>query len=349
MSRRLTFACLALACSCVGTVSALPESPSPAMIIEPAHLDGGTAQVEPFDAGTTEADAGAPPDAGAVQVDAGFTPGLPPACQGLVNHTHGTCADAYAAPDYGSVVWDFRGDVEQAIAAVGQPADLFDGDVVLAARRADYAALVAAQLDTAGLCAVWNGAELYVRDRSRDSNETFSLFTSSGRPRAGGHYQCARSDELPGTRPAFSCALTPSSNASCGNPGQNLFTEVVSLVEEVIQEEQPKGASSAIIDFDFKSLHVRGWRLKDDGYPFVEAVARKANARGYCVQSNGWKSIDLKQLNALSEKYSLVTHVDLPDPVTKPALSAACLSDGILPSCEFIIEKGEETCRPASF
>ncbi len=51
----------------------------------------------------------------------------------------------------------------------------------------------------------------------------------------------------------------------------------------------------------------------------------------------------------MSEKYSLVTHVSLPDPITKPALYAACLSDGILPSCEFIIEKSEETCHPASF
>ena len=318
-------------------------------------MDAGAAQVAPVDAGQLEPDAGAgfdagtSGDAGAVQVDAGFVPGLPASCQGLINHTHGTCEDGYANPSYGSIVWDFRGDVDQAIADVGQPTGFFDGDVVWPARRAEYVALVAAQLDAAGLCAVWNGQELYVRDRSRDLNETFSLFTNSGRPRAGGHYQCARSDEIPGTRPAFSCALAPSTNPSCGNPGGNYFNDVVSLVEEVLQEEQPKGANSAIIDFDFKSLHVRGWRLRDDGYPFVEAVARKANARGYCVQSNGWKSIDLKQLNAMSEEYSLVTHVALPDPVTKPALSAACLSDGVLPSCEFIIEKGEQTCRPASF
>ncbi len=291
-------ALLVLVSGCVGTVSEFPAPNAPTTSTPPQE-DAGVVQVDPVDAGATEFDAGTEPDAGfdagpefdagtiadagSVQVDAGFIPGLPASCQGLINHTHGSCEDGYANPSYGSIVWDFRGDVDQAIADVGQPAGFFDGDVVWPARRADYVALVAAQLDAAGLCAVWNGQELYVRDRSRDLNETFSLFTNSGRPRAGGHYQCARSDEIPGTRPAFTCAVQPSTNPSCGNPGGNYFNDVVSLVEEVIQEEQSKGTSSAIIDFAFKSLHVRGWRLKDDGYPFVEAVARKANARGYCV------------------------------------------------------------------
>lgn len=356
---------------CMGTVSDLGEPPlvpyaavvipDAAVVIPDADagedagsaedagmvtLDAGT--VEPIDAGF---DAGLTmPDAGSVLVDAGYYPGLPASCQGLLNRTHGTCDDAYANPNYGSVQWDFRGDVAQAITDVGQPAGFFNGDEVLPARRDDYARLVAAQLDAVGLCAVWASGELYVRDRTRDLNETFSLFTAAGRPRAGGHWQCAPSDEIPGTQPAFTCGLAPSAGTSCGGSGQNLFGDVVSLVEEVIQEEQPKGAASRIIDFNFKSLHVRGWRLKDDGYPFVAAVARKANARGYCVQSSGWKWINLKLgSNVLSEKYSLVTHVSLPNPTTQPALYAACMGDGILPSCEFIIEKGEDTCRPADF
>lgn len=305
------------------------------------------------DAGAAR-DAGGPPDAGAsdagnVLVDGGVYPGLAASCQGLLNRTHGTCADGYANPNYGSIAWTFRGDVDQAIADVGQPAGFFNGDTVPPDKRAQYAALVAAQLDTQGLCAVWNGQELYVRDRVLDANETFSLFTASGRPRAGGHYQCAPSDELPGTRPGFTCALPAGTGTSCGNSGQNYFSVVVDLVEEVIREEQAKDGGSTIIDFRFKSQHVRGWRLKDDGYPFVDAVARKANARGYCIASSGWKWFDMKLTNTLSEKYSVVTHVSLPDPATQPSLYAACLSDGIMPSCEFIIEKGEDTCRPADF
>lgn len=284
-----------------------------------------------------------------VLVDGGVYPGLPASCQGLLNRTHGTCADAYANPNYGSIAWDFKADVDQAIAAVGQPAGFFDGDTVFAARRDDFARLVMAQLDAQGLCSVWADGEPYVRDGQRDLNETFSLFTNSGRPRAGGHWQCAPSDRIPGTSPAFTCSLPPGTGTSCNGSGQNYFAGVVMLVEEVILEEQAKPAS-AIIDFRFTSAHVRGWRLKDDGYPFVEAVARKANARGYCVASSGWKWTNLKQgSNAFSEKYSLVTHVSLPDSATHPALYAACVSDGLLPSCEFIIEKGEDTCRPADF
>lgn len=315
-----------------------------------AGVDEPDAAVEVPDAGneTPPADAGAP-DAGSVVVDGGVYPGLPASCQGLLNRTHGTCADAYANPNYGSIAWDFKGDVDQAIAAVGQPTGFFDGDTVFPAKRDAYARLVAAQLDAQQRCAVWAGGELYVRDRVRDSNETFSLFTQSGRPRAGGHWQCAPSDPIPGTAPAFTCSLPAGTGTNCNASGQNFFGDVVTMVEEVILEEQQK-PSSAIIDFRFKSQHVRGWRLKDDGYPFVEAVARKANARGYCVASSGWKWVNLKQgSNALSEKYSLVTHVSLPDPARDPALYAACQGDGILPSCEFIIEKGEDTCRPADF
>lgn len=321
----------------------------------PVELDSGVAVVEDAgepDASVTPPDAGSSPDAGtgSVIIDGGVYPGLPASCQGLRNRTHGSCADAYANPNYGSIAWAFRGDVAQAIVEVGAPAGFFDGDTVFPAKRAEYAGLVAARLDTYGLCAVWDGSELYVRDRVQDMNETFSLFTSSGRPRAGGHWQCDPSDEIPRTRPGFTCTLPPSNGTSCGNSGQNYFTDVVSMVEEVIREEQAKDGGSAIIDFRFKSQHVRGWRLKDDGYPFVDAVARKANARGYCIASSGWKWFNLKRgSNTLSEKYSVVTHVSLPDPVTQAALYNACSSDGILPSCEFIIEKGEDTCRPADF
>lgn len=315
-----------------------------------AGADGPDAAVEAPDAGheTPPADAGEP-DAGRVVVDGGVYPGLPASCQGLLNRTHGTCADAYANPNYGSIPWDFKADVDQAIVAVGQPAGFFDGDTVFPAKRDEYARLVAAQLDAQQRCAVWAGGELYVRDRARDLNETFSLFTQSGRPRAGGHWQCAPSEPIPGTAPAFTCSLPAGTGTSCGASGRNFYGDVVTMVEEVILEEQQK-PSSALIDFRFKSQHVRGWRLKDDGYPFVEAVARKANARGYCVASSGWKWVNLKLgSNAMSEKYSVVTHVALPDPTQEPALYAACLGDGILPSCEFIIEKGEDTCRPADF
>ena len=335
-----------------GGATQVPGDGGAPLPVDAGNLEGADAGEEDSGAADAGDAGGSRPDAGPgpVLVDAGAYPGLPASCQGLVNHTHGACDDAYANPDYGSVVWSFKSEVEQAISDVGQPAALFSGDTVLVDKRDEYAALVAASLDTQGICAVWSGGELYVRDRIADLNETFSLFTAAGRPRAGGHWQCERSDEIPGTQPAFTCGLAPSAGTNCVAPGQNYFTDLVSIVDEVIVEEQSRDAGSAIIDFAFKTSFASGFRLRDDGYPFVAAVARKANARGYCVASSGWKWIDLKLgSNTLSEKFSLVTHQTLPGPALKPALYAACLSDGILPSCEFIIEKAEDTCRPADF
>ncbi len=350
-----------IAAGCVGLVGELPPddaAPSGGRPRFPEDAGGGPGP--PDDAGGAGEDAGgaATVDGGVdVGVDAGADagpgpwvyPGLPASCQGLRNRTHGTCDDAYANPNYGSVAWAFKADVEAALVVVGQPAGFFDGDTVRPEKRFDYAELVSAAMDAQGLCAVWDGAELYVRDRVRDMNETFSLFTQAGRPRAGGHWQCAPSDNLPRTRPAFTCSLPAGTGTTCGAPGSNFFSDLEVMVDQVIAEEQLKGAASEVVDFAHRSLYSRGWRLKDDGYPFVEAVARKANGRGYCVQSSGWKWIGVKQTNALSEKYSLVTHVSLPDPAQKPALYQACLSDGLLPSCEFIIVKPEDTCRPADF
>ena len=276
-------------------------------------------------------------------------PGLPASCQGLLNRTHGTCEDGYANPNYGSIAWVLKARVDQALARVSAPPEWFDGDAVVRERRADFAGLVGQQLDADSVCGVWDGTELYVRDRVRDYSETYSLFTQAGRPRVGGHWQCEPSDAIPRTRPGFSCALPPSNGTSCNGAGNNHFAVVLDIVEEIIREEQALDGGSQLIDFRFKSGHVRGWRLIDDGYPFIERVARKAVARGFCATTNGWKWVDLKASNTLSETYSMVTHVSLPDPAQKPDLYAACLSDGIAPSCEFIIEKGEATCRPADF
>ncbi|MBI5528637.1 MAG: hypothetical protein HY897_20090 [Deltaproteobacteria bacterium] len=46
-------------------------------------------------------------------------------------------------------------------------------------------------------------------------------------------------DNIPGTHPAL----------PCGVPGKNFFDEVVSMVEEIIAEEEALGGQSKVIDF----------------------------------------------------------------------------------------------------
>jgi hypothetical protein len=120
------------------------------------------------------------------------------------------------------------------------------------------------------------------------------------------------------------------------------------IVRQIIVEEKAKGASSAIIDFNYDSHYVEsgetvGYLLKDDGYPFVDAVAKKALARGYCISTDRWKGVSMKK-GDLFTTHSVTHAAAAPDPRVDPTILTKPAKMGLLNACKaYQVRKVDES------
>jgi hypothetical protein len=199
---------------------------------------------------------------------------------------------------------DYMTKVDRAIRTLqGEQPTIFEGDQVLSTGQY-YVGLIKV-LDREGICAVFDGEELAVTDRST-SSEQFHVLTSASRARFSP--QSYRTTCSPSVIPTAAgalapspagCSLAPSREVACGRDDSSRYINDVIAVIEQLKKEQPDL-------FNFGDTAV------GTGEPAVKSLSAYHGAvvqglvrKGYCAKDDG-EEIAVKQgSNSMSEQFDI--------------------------------------------
>ncbi len=172
-----------------------------------------------------------------------------------------------------------------------------------------YLKLIADALDRQGLCAVYDGEELNVRN-SNAYNEQFDVITSNGGSWIKYMSTCTPATPIPAivTPPAQDpeCKLAPSKEAYCARPAPTYGGDVFSALDELIAEDRQL-AKPLIFDFgDRLGGQDNGWKVTNIPLYFSE-LRKKVRLKGYCSLQIGDDELWVKKgTNRLSEHWDLL-------------------------------------------
>lgn len=164
-------------------------------------------------------------------------------------------------------------------------------------------------LDKQGLCAVYDGEELNVRNTNA-YNEHFDLITSTGGSWIKYMSTCSPALPLPPViAPAVrdpECKLAPSKDSYCDRPSPVYEADMVSALDELIAQERLL-ATPLIFDFrDRLAGTDQGWKVTNTSLYFQE-LSKKMRARGYCNIQGGEDELWIKKgTNRFSEHWDLL-------------------------------------------
>jgi hypothetical protein len=172
-----------------------------------------------------------------------------------------------------------------------------------------YLKMIVDTLDRQGLCAVYDGAELNVRNSS-GYNELFDIITSTGAPWSKYMSTCTPAIPIPSivTPPNQDpeCRLAPSKDAYCDRPGPVYDGDVSGALDELIAQDRQL-TTPLVFDFGSRALGTEdGWKVANVPLYFSE-MRRKLRARGYCSLQAGEDELWLKKgTNRFSEHWDLL-------------------------------------------
>jgi hypothetical protein len=158
-------------------------------------------------------------------------------------------------------------------------------------------------LDTMGICAYYDGAELGVKN-SNDFNDQYEVTSSQANLRqlpASYLSTChPASIPLPAPPPILTpgCALPPSESILCESRAQPNFYPLVEAGIQKLLTEQPKL-------FDFTDVRGDNWPrvVNMDGY--TQGIAQYLTSQGLCARFDG-KEMQAKNTNDFNEQYAIL-------------------------------------------
>ena len=173
-----------------------------------------------------------------------------------------------------------------------------------------YLKLIVESLDRRGLCAVYDGEELNVRNTS-GFNEQFDVITSKGGSWIRYMSTCTPATPIPAilTPPVQdpACQLAPSKDSYCDKPAPLYGGDVGTALDDLIAQERLL-AKPLIFDFGSRALgRDNGWKVANVDLYFSE-IRKKLRAKGYCSVYDGSDELLIKKgTNRLSEHWDLLT------------------------------------------
>jgi hypothetical protein len=172
-----------------------------------------------------------------------------------------------------------------------------------------YLKMISDALDRQGLCAVYDGEELNVRNSS-GYNELFDIITSSGGSWTKYMSTCTPATPIPKiVSPPVQdpeCRLAPSRENYCDRPGSAYGGDVSGALDELIAQERQL-ARPLIFDFSDRLPGLdNGWKVTNVPLYFSE-MRGKMRAKGYCSIHVGDDELWVKKgTNRLSEHWDLL-------------------------------------------
>ncbi len=172
-----------------------------------------------------------------------------------------------------------------------------------------YLKMIIDNLDRQGLCAVYDGEELTVRN-SNGFTELFDIITSNGGSWIKYMSTCSPATPLPAivTPPVQDpeCKLPPSKDTYCNRSGSMYGGDVSDTLDELIAQERQL-ANPLIFDFGDRLGGVdNGWKITNVALYFSE-LRKKLRAKGFCSIYNGDDELFIKKgTNRLSEHWDLL-------------------------------------------
>jgi hypothetical protein len=201
-----------------------------------------------------------------------------------------------------------------------------DGQIIAA--RA-YVARIIDELDAQGLCAVFDGEEIQIRDSGVD-NENFDVITSDGFSWANYVVTCAPAlpiptpPPIPTTQKDPTCSLPPSAPYLCVRQTAQLDGPVYAAQDTLIELDRSRDVP-LVFDFgDRLGGTPYGYRIIDHG-AYVDGMLEQLRERGLCANFDGEEFNVKRDTNIFSENYDMTKQ------------------DG------FAIRLYNATCRDASF
>jgi hypothetical protein len=173
-----------------------------------------------------------------------------------------------------------------------------------------YLKMIVDSLDKQGLCAVYDGEELNVRNTTA-FNEHFDIITGTGGSWTKYMSTCSPALPLPPivTPPIqdAECKLAPSKDTYCDRPESLYGGDVFGALDEVIAQDRLL-ATPLIFDFSQRQPGIAdGWKVKDVPLYFSE-LRKKLRVKGYCSIQNGDDELMVKKgTNRFSEHWDLLT------------------------------------------
>ena len=164
-------------------------------------------------------------------------------------------------------------------------------------------------LDRQGLCAVYDGEELNVRNTS-GFNEQFDIITSSGGSWIKYMSTCTPAVPLPAiVNPPVQdaeCRLAPSRDSYCRREDGHYDGDVHAALDEVIAADRAL-AKPLIFDFTDRQPGLdNGWKIINVDLYFSE-VRKRLRTKGYCSIQGGEDEIWIKKgTNRFSEHWDLL-------------------------------------------
>jgi hypothetical protein len=172
-----------------------------------------------------------------------------------------------------------------------------------------YLKMIADTLDRQGVCAVYDGEELSVRNSS-GYNELFDIITSSGGSWSRYMSTCTPALPIPAivTPPNLDpeCRLAPSEDAFCHRPAPVYEGDVSLALDELIAQDRQL-ATPLVFDFSSRAPGTEnGWKVANVPLYFSE-MRRRLRAKGYCSIQAGDDELWLKKgTNRFSEHWDLL-------------------------------------------
>ena len=240
----------------------------------------------------------------------GPTSSLPASCRALTPAI-GTAAGCHQEAS------DFLRQVSDAVSAA-QGATVVDPDSKeayillqggLIQSPSAYLKIIIDTLDRQGLCAVYDGEELNVRNSSA-YNEHFDIITSSGGSWTRYMSTCSPALPLPAivTPPVLDpeCKLAPSKDTYCDRAASVYDGDVVGALDELIAQDRQL-AKPLIFNFSDRAPgNDTGWKVADVPLYFSE-MRKKLRTRGYCSAYVGDDELWIKKgTNRFSEHWDLL-------------------------------------------
>jgi hypothetical protein len=173
-----------------------------------------------------------------------------------------------------------------------------------------YLKMIVDSLDKQGLCAVYDGEELNVRN-SVAYNEHFDIITGTGGSWTRYMSTCSPALPLPPVvTPQVQdaeCKLAPSKDTFCDRPGSVYEGDVFGALDELIAQERLL-ATPLIFDFNERQPGIAaGWKVRNIPLYFSE-LRKKLRVKGYCSLQNGDDELMVKKgTNRFSEHWDLLT------------------------------------------
>ena len=164
-------------------------------------------------------------------------------------------------------------------------------------------------LDRQGLCAVYDGEELNVRN-TNGFNELFDIITSKGGSWTKYMSTCVPAVPLPPiVTPVVldpECKLAPSRETYCDRPRSTYEGDVFDALDELIAQERQL-AKPLIFDFGDRLGGLdSGWKVTDVALYFSE-LRKRLRLKGYCSVYSGDDELWIKKgTNRFSEHWDLL-------------------------------------------